>query len=184
MSTSLPANPTAYTGPAGTITTVAYRDALRHFPAGVTLVTTRHQGQRRGMTVSAFASVSPEPPLVMVVIDQAHSLHAILEPGDAPFAVNFLGEEQRELSNRFAFVHDQDRFAVGDWQQAITGAPVLAEAVAWLDCRLFTQVRAGTHTIFVGEVLASRVNRPGDAPLIYWNREYRRLVPPDVGEGS
>lgn len=156
------------------ITTEAFRDALRHFPAGVTLVTTLHAGEWRGMTVSAFASVSPEPPLVMVVIDQAHSLHALLEAGDAPFAVNILGEDQQELSHRFAFVHE-DRFAVGDWQPALTGAPVLANALVWLDCRPFTQVRAGTHTIFVGEVVASQVNRPNEPPLLYWNRDYRRL---------
>lgn len=164
------------------ITTTAFRDALRHFPAGVTLVTTVHEGVRRGMTVSAFASVSPEPPLIMVVIDQAHSLHALLEPGVLPFAVNVLGEDQCELSNRFAFVHDQDRFAVGDWHRAITGAPVLRSALVWLDCRPFTQVKAGTHTIFVGEVQASRVERPGEPPLIYWNRDYRRLDRPAGGE--
>jgi flavin reductase (DIM6/NTAB) family NADH-FMN oxidoreductase RutF len=152
-----------------------FRDALRHFPAGVTLVTTRTASGRHGMTVSAFASVSPEPPLVMVVIDHHHSLHALLADGKAPFAVNFLGAGQEELSNRFAFVKDADRFAVGDWGEAATGAPVLADAVAWLDCSPFTQVRAGTHTIFVGEVRASQVCRPGWPPLIYWNRDYRAL---------
>lgn len=155
----------------------AFRDVLRHFPAGVTVVTVNTPEGRRGMTVSAFASVSPSPPLVAVILDSAHSLHPLLDQGvtDA-FAVNVLAADQSEISQRFAFVKDQDRFAVGDWGEAETGAPVLGEALAWLDCRLYDKMRAGTHTIFVGEVLASRVGRPEEQPLIYWNRGYRRIA--------
>ena len=154
----------------------AFRDAMRHFPAGVTVVTVKTPDGRRGMTVSAFASVSPSPPLVAVILDSAHSLHPLLDQGVTDsFAVNVLAADQAEISNRFAFVKDQDRFAVGDWGEAETGAPVLEEAVAWLDCRLYDKMRAGTHTIFVGEVVASKVPRPETRPLVYWNRDYRRI---------
>lgn len=156
----------------------AFRDVMRHFPAGVTVVTVTTPEGRRGMTVSAFASVSPSPPLVAVILDSAHSLHPLLDQGVTDsFAVNVLAEDQSEVSQRFAFVKDQDRFAVGDWGEAETGAPVLGEALAWLDCRLYDKMRAGTHTIFVGEVVASRVGRPEEPPLIYWNRGYRRIAP-------
>ena len=74
----------------------AYRDALRHFPAGVTLVTLRAGGVRHGLTVSAFASVSPEPPLVAVMIDHQHRAHELLERTDAVFAVNILAEDPRD----------------------------------------------------------------------------------------
>lgn len=153
-----------------------YREALRAFPAGVTLVTTRlADGRTHGMTVSAFASVSPEPPLVTVIIDHAHTMHDLLQGEDAVFAVNILGTDQQSLSNRFAFTKDEDRFAEGDWTSAETGCPVLADALAWLDCKVVARQRAGTHTIYVGEVQASATPRAGEHPLIYWNRGYRHL---------
>lgn len=183
------------------ITSEAFRDALRHFPAGVTLVTTRTaDGRVHGMTVSAFASVSPSPPLVVVSIDHEHTMHDLLAPRegdaggdggkeghDAVFGVSFLGEDQEDLSNRFAFVKDEDRFAGGTWITAETGAPLLADALAWLDCKVHSRHRAGSHTLYVGEVQASKVPREEDQPLVYWNRGYRHLRspqgPPTV-EGS
>ncbi|MEM9557788.1 MAG: flavin reductase family protein [Acidobacteriota bacterium] len=160
------------------ISSEQFRDVLRLFPAGVTLVTTRTaDGRTHGMTVSAFASVSPEPPLVTVIIDHSHTMHPMLEAEGAVFAVNILGEEQQELSNRFAFTKDQDRFAEGSWSTGTTGAPVLENAIAWLDCAVVGRHEAGTHTVYLGEVLESRVL--GDRqPLVYWNRGYRRLVEP------
>ncbi|MEM6794472.1 MAG: flavin reductase family protein [Acidobacteriota bacterium] len=156
-----------------------FRDALRHFPAGVTIVTTRHGETVHGMTASAFTSVSPNPPLILVCVDHRHTMHELLSREDASFAVNILGEDQEELSNRFAFTKDVDRFATATWEKAATGSPVLADAVAWLDCRVHNTLAAGTHTIYVGEVLASRVVREGGDPLLYWNQGYRRLAAPE-----
>ena len=153
----------------------AFRDALRHFPAGVTIVTVKSGDRIHGLTVSAFCSVSPSPPLVAVVIDQRHTAFELLEREDAVFAVNVLGEDQHRLSNRFAWVKDTDRFEEGDWTEATTGAPVLADALSWLDCRLYARYPAGDHTVYVGEVVASAVPRSGEAPLVYWNRGYRAL---------
>jgi flavin reductase (DIM6/NTAB) family NADH-FMN oxidoreductase RutF len=152
-----------------------FREALRHFPTGVTVVTVKAGEQVHGLTVSAFSSVSPEPPLVAVVIDQRHTAFPLLEEADAVFAVNILGAEQVEMSNRFAWLKDEDRFAFGEWGAAATGAPVLADALAWLDCRVWGRYPAGTHSIYVGEVLASSVPRPDGSPLVYWNRGYRKL---------
>jgi flavin reductase (DIM6/NTAB) family NADH-FMN oxidoreductase RutF len=152
-----------------------FRDALRHFPSGVTIVTLRAGSRVHGLTVSAFASVSTEPPLVAVMIDRRHQAHSILEREKATFAVNVLGHDQTDLSNRFAWLKDGDRFAEGNWEEAVTGAPVLADAVFWLDCTIFQRVAAGTHTIFIGQVRASHVGRPDGEPLIYWNRDYRQL---------
>jgi flavin reductase (DIM6/NTAB) family NADH-FMN oxidoreductase RutF len=169
-----PSSAAAERGPVGG---EAYRDALRLFPAGVTVVTVRAGDQVHGLTVSAFCSVSPEPPLVAVVIDHRHTAHPLLEEEGASFAVNVLAHDQAEVSNRFAWVKDEDRFADGtDWGTAVTGAPVLEDALAWLDCRVWGRYPAGTHSIYVGEVVASHVSRPDDAPLVYWNRGYRRLA--------
>ncbi len=155
------------------IDTDSYRDALRHFPAGVTLVTLRAAGEVHGLTVSAFVSISPDPPLVAVAIDRGHSAHQLLEKSDAVFAVNILAADQQALSDRFAFLKDGDRFAEGDWGSAATGAPILQDALAWLDCSIYARHCVGTHTIYVGHVEASSVPREGEQPLIYWNRGYR-----------
>jgi flavin reductase (DIM6/NTAB) family NADH-FMN oxidoreductase RutF len=157
------------------VTSEQFRAVLRHFPAGVTIVTIRAGEEIHGLTVSAFASVSPEPPLVAVVIDDRHNAHELLERPDATFAINILAEDQVEMSNRFAWLKDEDRFAGGEWSAAATGAPILADGLAWLDCRVYGRHRAGTHTIYVGEVEASGVPRDGGPPLVYWNKGYRKL---------
>ena len=157
------------------ISSEEFRKALRHFPAGVTIVTVKAGDKRHGLTVSAFASVSADPPLVTVVIDNRHRALELLGADGAVFAVNFLRHDQSSLSNRFAWVKDEDRFAMGDWSTATTGAPILADALAWLDCRIHARYPAGSHTIYVGEVAASNVPLEEAPPLVYWNRGYRKL---------
>lgn len=154
-----------------------FRNALRHFPSGVTIVTVHDPESEvpHGLTVSAFASVSPQPPLIMIAIDHKATAHALLQREGATFAVNILAHEQMELSNRFAWVKDEDRFAMGAWATAVTGAPVLKDALAWLDCTIYDSYEAGTHTIYIGEVQASDVPREEESPLVYWNRGYRSL---------
>ncbi|MCZ7651433.1 MAG: flavin reductase family protein [Thermoanaerobaculia bacterium] len=152
-----------------------FKDALRHFASGVTILTIRAGEVRHGLTVSAFASVSPEPPLVAVLVDQRHRGHRLLEEAGAAFAVNVLDESQAELADRFAWSREADRFAAGRWTEAVTGAPILEDALAWLDCRLVDRHAAGSHTIFVGEVLASAAGAGERGPLLYWNRAYRRI---------
>ena len=157
------------------VSSEAYRNALRHFPSGVTVVTIRADDTIHGLTVSAFASVSPEPPLIMVAIDHRHSAYNMFETEGAVFAVNILHQDQMELSNRFAWLKDEDRFNEGEWESATTGAPILAGALAWLDCTVYARYPAGTHTIYIGEVQDSDTPRPEEPPLIYWNRGYRQL---------
>jgi len=159
-----------------TINPEEYRDALRHFPSGVTIVSIKAGDQVHGLTVSAFSSVSPDPPLVAVMIDHRHHAHRLLESEGAVFAVNILRQDQVELSNRFAWVKDEDRFAEGSWVTAVTGAPVLSDALAWLDCSVDSRATAGTHTVYFGRVEASRVPSPDREPLVYWNRGYRSLA--------
>jgi flavin reductase (DIM6/NTAB) family NADH-FMN oxidoreductase RutF len=154
----------------------AYRDAMRLFPAGVTVVTIRRGEIVHGLTVSAFASVSPEPPLVAILIDHKHWAHELLESDDATFAVNILGEDQRALSDRFAWSPDGERFELGDWSVAATGAPILTDSLAWLDCSVHSKHVAGSHTLYIGRVEACAAPRPDSLPLVYWNRDYRRLA--------
>jgi flavin reductase (DIM6/NTAB) family NADH-FMN oxidoreductase RutF len=157
------------------ISSETYRNALRLFPAGVTLVTIKAGEEIHGLTVSAFASVAPDPPLITVIIDNGHHAQQLLQAKGAVFAVNILAQDQMELSNRFAWLKDEDRFAEGQWGTAVTGAPILLNGLAWLDCTLYASYPAGTHTVYIGEVQASEVPRPDDPPLVYWNRAYRSL---------
>ncbi len=156
-------------------TSTDYRDALRHFPSGVTLVTLRAGEIIHGLTVSAFASISPTPPLIMVAIDHKHTAYRLLEEPGTVFAVNVLGQDQVDLSNRFAWTAEEERFRAGAWTTAVTGAPILADALAWLDCTIYAAYEAGTHSIYVGRVQAAGTPRPDAPPLVYWNRDYRRL---------
>ena len=158
------------------ISSESFRDAMRHFPSGVTVVTLKAGDEIHGLTVSAFASVSPKPPLIMIAIDHRHSAFALLEQEDAVFAVNILHQDQIDMSNRFAWLKDEDRFLEGEWTTAVTGAPILVNALAWLDCTVFARYVAGTHTIYVGEVQASDTPRAEQPPLVYWNRGYRHLL--------
>lgn len=159
-----------------TITPDDYKDALRLFPAGVTVVTIKAGQETHGLTVSAFASVCPEPPLISVIIDKKHRAHELLERAGASFAVNVLGADQQVIANRFAYVKDADRFAEGDWRIAVTGAPVLRDALTWLDCTIHSKHSAGTHTIYVGEVQKTKPSAEEHPPLVYWNRRYRELA--------
>ena len=159
------------------ITSENFRDVLRHFPSGVTVVTIKSPTSEavHGLTVSAFASVSPDPPLILVSIDHRATAYELLETAGATFAVNILAHDQMELSNRFAWLKDEDRFETGDWETAATGAPVLRDALAWLDCTVYSRFSVGSHTIYIGEVQASAVPRADVKPLVYWNRGYRLL---------
>ncbi|GAB4272737.1 MAG: flavin reductase family protein [Candidatus Promineifilaceae bacterium] len=154
-----------------------FRNTLRLFPAGVTIVTIKAPGEEKphGLTVSAFASISTSPPYIMVSIDHRTLGNEMLGREGAVFAVNILAQDQTELSNRFAWIKDEDRFAEGNWTTAVTGAPILADALAWLDCTIAHRHPTGNHTIYIGEVQATGVPRPDDTPLLYWNRGYRQL---------
>ncbi len=160
-----------------TIGSEEFREALRHFPAGVTIVTVKTPGNEvpHGLTVSAFSSISPKPPLIMITIDHRNNAYDMLEQEGTVFAVNFLAHDQTELSNRFAWIKDEDRFAEGEWATAVTGAPILKNALAWLDCTIHDRLNTGNNTIYLGLVQASAVPRPDEAPLIYWNRGYRQI---------
>ncbi|MEJ2748741.1 MAG: flavin reductase family protein [Anaerolineae bacterium] len=154
-----------------------FREALRHFPAGVTIVTIKasNNEQPHGLTVSSFSSISPKPPLIMVTIDHRAKAYEMLEQEGTVFAVNFLAHDQMELSNRFAWIKDEDRFTMGDWGTAVTGAPILQNALAWLDCTIHDRYDTGNNSIYIGQVQASGIPRPDELPLIYWNRGYRHL---------
>ena len=118
--------------------------------------------------------LSLDPPLLLICISKAaHSCDTFANC--AHFTVNILADDQANISNQFAWVKTDNKFELGDWSTAVTGAPVLKEALAWLDCTIYSRHHAGTHTIYIGEVQASSCPNPDEKPLIYWNRDYQSL---------
>ena len=149
-----------------------FRSALSRFPSGVTVVTTRDAGGRfHGMTVSAFASVSLEPPLVLVCIEKTTGSHRALRESEF-FVVNVLAEGQENLSNHFAS-QVSDRFDGIAYRLGLGEIPVLENALVTLQCRLAYAHEGGDHTIFVGLVEKTEVKN--EKPLIYWDGDYRKL---------
>ena len=151
-----------------------FRAALRRFATGVTVVTVGHRGELHGMTASSFASVSLEPPLILVCLDQAsHTRALILEKGT--FGVNVLADHQEQVSRSFSR-RGEKPFDVLGHHAGAHGDPLLDDAIAWIECRLDQMVEAGDHDIFVGEVLACEA-REG-SPLLYYDQAYRSLSDP------
>ncbi len=147
-----------------------FRAVMRRFPTGVTIVTTMLGGVVKGFTANAIASVSVDPPMILVCVNRRARSHPIIaEAGH--FCVNILRLEQQALAERFALRGDGDQFGTLPFTQARTGSPVLDGTLAYLDCELAEEHSAGTHTIFLGTVLACGA---GDgSPLGYFNASYR-----------
>jgi flavin reductase (DIM6/NTAB) family NADH-FMN oxidoreductase RutF len=151
----------------------AFKRALREWASGVTIVTSRCGDVVHGMTVSAFASVSLDPPLVLVCADKTSNTFGVIARGGV-FAAHVLASEQQALSNRFASKVDEDRRFEGlEWRAGVTGAPILPGAVAVLDCRVVGAHDAGDHVIYVGRV--EDVQLGEGEPLVYHRGAYRAL---------
>jgi flavin reductase (DIM6/NTAB) family NADH-FMN oxidoreductase RutF len=151
-----------------------FRAALARWASGVAVVTAAAGGRIHGMTVSAFASVSLVPPLVLVCADKASITLEVVEAGRV-FAVNVLAADQQALSNRFASKKDEHRRFEGvPWRRGVTGAPLLEGTVAALDCRVVAAHDAGDHVIYVGAVEAAEVH--AGEPLVYHAGLYRELA--------
>ena len=155
----------------------AFRQAMGSFPTGVTVVTVAcGDGTMHGMTVNSFSSVSLDPVLVLVCLNQASRGAGLIEQAGA-FAVNVLSAGQQDLSRRFASRHRPPGPAMFDGvplQPGLTGCPVLAGAAASFECRLRQSHQAGDHLIVLGEVIAL-AHQPELEPLIFHAGTYKSL---------
>jgi flavin reductase (DIM6/NTAB) family NADH-FMN oxidoreductase RutF len=128
------------------------RRALGSFATGVAVVTTLDSaGKPKGFTANSFASVSLDPPLVLICVDKAASCYPAFA-GAHHFGINILSHGQQHISKAFASKL-ADKFDGMPWASGVTGSPMLPESTAWLDCRLHQRVEAGDHLILIGEVL-------------------------------
>ncbi len=149
-----------------------FRSVLSRFASGVTVVTSRDErGTDYGMTVSAFSSLSLEPPLVLVCIDQSATWHSVL-PDATHFNVHVLGAEQEPISRRFASDR-ADRFVDVSHTRNPHGIVQLTGVLALLECRITARYAGGDHTIVIGEVEHAHADQ-GD-PLLYFCGAYERI---------
>ncbi len=150
-----------------------FKHVMRRWASTVNVITTRTDELIYGLTATAFSSLSAEPPLIFVCVNKKTRTHGFIEQSKI-FCVNFLAEDMSHISNRFAGrVPDEERFKDLPYRAEATGSPVLSDAVAFLDCSLHETLSVGDHTLFVGLVQASGVQKPAATPLLYVNGKYR-----------
>ena len=153
------------------VSAAEFRNALRLFASGITIVAAESGGRRYGMTCTSFASVSLDPPLILVCLERdSHTLEAVGTTGR--FAVSVLGADQEELARAFSTPGEKPFDEVAH-HPAPNSAPVIDDAVAWLSCEVEKNLEAGDH-----HVVIARVDACGEAdgdPLLYFDRNYRKL---------
>src|SRR4029453_753892 len=152
-----------------TVDTAAFKRGMRHLAASVTLITTRHHELRGGLTATAVCSVSAEPPQLLVCVNKSASAHDPI--GEAGFfCVNILAPAHRRIAERFAGmdgVEGDERFRdMGEWSSLSTGAPVLKGCPVSFDCRLVSELSAGSPTIYIGEIVDLALD-PAAPALLY-----------------
>ena len=161
------------------ITADQYRAALRHYPAGVSVVTLDSDNGPVGFTATSFASISLEPPLVSFNISHISSSSAAMHAADS-LVIHFLGEHQQHIAQRFARSAEQRFTDTSLWTRLESGEPVLYGTPIWLRVTVQQLIQIGDHTLVVA--LVTRVHDetsdgPSGAPLLYHNGRYHRPTP-------
>ncbi|MDG6980857.1 MAG: flavin reductase family protein [Nitrososphaerota archaeon] len=146
------------------------KQAMRIYPQGVTVVTTDSNGPK-GLTVSSFTSVSLDPPLVLVSIAKGSAMHGVFRKAES-YAVNFLADDQKSVSDRFAGrTQAKERFEGIRFARGTTGSPIIAGARAVLECNAWAAHEEGDHTILVGKVVSAKTMN-SKKPLVYYSQQY------------
>lgn len=151
-----------------------FRAALGRFASGITIITTFDEKLNRplGITVSAFSSLSLNPPLVVICIDKDAYLHDYIKAFGA-FAVNILAEGQDKLSNLFAS-REIDKFKNISYSMSEMKLPLLDDVLVNMECNIVSDYEGGDHTIFVGEIMSVKTTDAN--PLLYFHGGYGKLI--------
>lgn len=153
-----------------------FKGAMGSWAAGVTVVITEENGKFYGLTASSFSSLSLDPPLVLVCVNNGNHLSRMIR-GSQKFGVSILAEGQDEVSGAFAKSGREPVDSLAEFEPFTmeTGSPLLPGALGYVDCTLEQAVDGGDHTIFIGRVQAARFDDK-KKPLVYFRRGYRDLV--------
>jgi len=149
-----------------------FRQLLGRFATGVTVLTTQDpRGRPIGMTASSVASVSLQPPLLLVCVDQRHDMYAAMRATQR-FVLNVLAADQEAISRRFAADHP-DRFDGVGYAENKHGIPLLHGALATIECEKQAETPGGDHAVFLGLVTGGTVT--DRRPLLYYRGGYAGL---------
>ncbi|HZR84794.1 MAG TPA: flavin reductase family protein [Candidatus Binatia bacterium] len=152
-----------------------FRRVMGHFATGVTVITTHDgHGKLTGLTANAVASVSLEPPLVLVCVDKSAESYPSFDASKV-FTINILSEQQEAISRRFA-KSGGDKFTGVGYRLGSNGAPLLVDSLAWLECEVRHAFDAGDHTIYVGEATGVAVADGEPDPLLFFRGGYRNIA--------
>ena len=152
-----------------------FRQVLGHFPTGVTVITAAGPDGPAGLAVGSFFSVSLDPPLVAFCAAKSSSSYPKVEAA-GHFVVNVLGEHQEDVCRVFA--GKGDKFAgLGYRPSPGSGAPVINDVLAWIDCDIDTVHEAGDHWIVIGHVRELEVGDESGGPLVFYRGGYGRFTP-------
>lgn len=155
----------------GNLASRQFRNVMRRFAATVSIISVGSGANCRGMTATSVASLSMEPPALLVCVNRSAAMRDCLDIG-ARFCVNVLNESQAELSDAFGGkAPGEKHFRIGGWQQCASGLPYLDTAQANVFCIVDELFEYATHTIFVGKVYHSRYHETIN-PLIYLDGNY------------
>ena len=154
-----------------------FRTIIGHFATGVTVITTCDGDKLHGMTANAVSSLSLAPVMVLICVDKTTHAHDVISAGGV-FVVNILGEHQETLSRVFAKKGEPEvgslrgqPYRVGE-----TGAPILADCLAFIECRVANTLDGGDHTIFLGSVVSEGVENDNVKPLLFYRGGYHTMV--------
>ena len=149
---------------------LTFRKTLGHFASGVTVITTMHEGIVHGMTANAFCSVSLEPPLVLISVDNRSRMHRLLTQSGR-YGVSILAKGQEVLSRHFAGWSQEGLKIPFAWHE---GCPLIEGAVAQLTCKVINTLPAGDHTLYLGQVEQLGYAEES-APLLFYAGKYHTL---------
>jgi len=163
---------TAKSETASLVDRTLFRDVMGRFASGVTVITTHAHDADSGTTASAVSSLSLDPPMVLVCLNMTSSTQAAVRDAGC-FAVNILGADQSELAFQFATKSGAAKFEGAKIVRGERGVPLLAGALAHIECRVAEMVTGGTHTVFLGEVDHAAASE--GAPLTYFRGTFGRF---------
>lgn len=160
-----------------TISLDQFRTGMQQLAAGVSVITTEHLGDRAGLTATAVCSLSAEPPRLLVSINRAGYTFGLIA-SSRKLCVNVLNVTQANIATLFATPAPngaEDRFTGGDWRNAVTGSPVLGNALVAFDCRVTSIIDTGSHGIVIADIVHV-ASEPDLAPLLFARGKFAKLL--------
>jgi len=154
-----------------------FKETMRSWATGVAIVTGHYEGQSHGMTANSFNSIALSPPTVMVALRHNTRTESLVRRS-GHFAISIMESSQVHLARRFAgqVESEKPRFEGVDTFTLVTGAPLITAGLAHLDCKTVNVLEFGGSSVFIGEVLAAQKDAHGNQPLLYFNRQWRKLA--------